>query len=155
MTPAWRLLGLALMALVLSIIPLPVYLHGLRPAWVLLWTLIVQAFFPAHFHLLWVMLLGICLDVLSVAPMGEHGFALVMVTWALSGLMTRFVFYSTLQQMLIVGLAGLAYQSILSLADAAFGYPGSTLVIVTAPIVCMLFWPLCSVYALGNRYKRR
>ena len=150
----WRLFCAAILVLVLSIIPLPVYLYGIRPAWILLLVFYVQAYVPAYFNVVGMVFLGICLDVLYVTPIGEHAFALIIITWSLTGLMTRFVFYSTFQQLLIVGVACGGYQAILSIANASFGYPGLLAPIAGIALLTMLCWPILLKILLHGESRR-
>lgn len=151
----WRLFCAVILALILSIIPLPAYMYGVRPAWVLLLVLYVQAYFPAYFHVLGMVFLGVCLDVLCVTPIGEHAFALIIITWSLMGLMQRFVFYSTMQQLLIVGLACFGYQAILYVANASFGYPSMLISMAGIALVTMLCWPFLLKILLVRGESRR
>lgn len=151
----WRLFCAAILALVLSIIPLPAYLYDVRPAWVLLLVLYVQAYFPAYFHVLGMVFLGVCLDVLGVTPIGEHAFALIIITWSLAGLMQRFLFYSMVQQLLIVGLACIGYQAILYVANASFGYPSMLAPMAGIAILTMLCWPALLKILLERDEPRR
>jgi rod shape-determining protein MreD len=115
----------------------------------------VQAYSPAYFHVLGIVFLGLCLDVLNITPIGEHAFALIIVTWSLTGLMQRFVFYSTIQQLLIVGLACVGYEAILYVANASFGYPGLLVPMAGIAMLTMLCWPILLKVLLVRGESRR
>lgn len=136
-----RIFCLILGADVLSIIPLPAYLSAMRPAWVLLLVLYLQAYFPSYFHVLGVMLLGFCLDALLSTPMGEHAFALIITTWLMVGRTRRFPFFSIMEQMLLIGLAACGYQLILYIVDASFGHNSSLYQVFGVTLTSMLCWP--------------
>ncbi len=135
-----RILGIILGANILTILPLPSQLNAIRPAWVLLCLLYLQTYVPAYFHVLLVLLLGLCLDALLSTPMGEHAFALLVTTWLIVGRTRRFMFFSIMQQMLVIGLACGCYQLILLIVDAAFGHMSSAATIVGVAVTSMMFW---------------
>jgi rod shape-determining protein MreD len=151
----WRLVCAVMLAVVLSILPLPPYLQLIRPAWVLLLILYIQAYLPDYFHALGVLFLGLCLDVLLVTPMGEHAFALIIITWLMMSIMKRCVFYATIQQMLIVGLGCWGYQFILYIADGSLGYPSSLVPVSGVAVTSMLCWPLLLKIKLLPTEQRR
>jgi len=128
-------------SLVLTIIPLPATLSEVRPAWVLLVVLYVQCCLPTYFRITWVFLLGLCLDVLSSAVMGEHAFALLLTTWLATGRQRRFGFLSTLQQMSVIGLFCLFYEFVIYCIDAFFGYTNHLFSVLGVACMSMLFWP--------------
>lgn len=135
-----RILGMILGASVLTILPLPPQMNAIRPAWVLLCVLYLQTYVPAYFHVLLVLFLGLCLDALLSTPMGEHAFALVVITWFMVGRTHRFMFFSIMQQMLVIGLACGCYQLILFIVDASFGHISSIATIAGVAVTSMIFW---------------
>lgn len=151
----WRMLGIVWATLLLSIVPMPPQIQHLRPAWVLLGILYVQAYMPACFSIALMVLLGLALDALLVTPMGEHAFALITVVWSMLSLMQRFVFFSTFQQMLIIGVACLGYQGILSLADASFGYADTWISLLGVPCTTLLVWPFFLKLILWKKEPHR
>lgn len=137
-----RILFALVMANVLSILPLPLFVSAIRPAWVLLLLLYLQSYLPGSFHALLAFFLGLCLDALLSTPMGEHAFALVITTWLMANRTQRFMFFSIMQQMLVIGLAVFCYQLILLIADASFGHISSMYTAFGAAVSSMIFWPL-------------
>ena len=135
-----RIFGLVLGANFLTILPLPAQISGIRPAWVLLCLLYLQMYLPKYFHVLVVLLLGLCLDALLSTPMGEHAFALLVTTWLMDGRTRRFMFFSIMQQMLVVGLACGCYQLILFIVDASFGHMTEVSTVWGVAISSMIFW---------------
>ncbi len=146
-----RILGLILGANVLTILPLPAQLSVIRPAWVLLCVLCLQTYMPRYFHVLFVLFLGLCLDALLSTPMGEHAFALIVTTWCMAGRTQRFMFFSVMQQMLVVGLACCCYQGILLIADASFGHMSSLFAGLGVTLSSMLCWPILARVSLEHR----
>ncbi|HVT63102.1 MAG TPA: rod shape-determining protein MreD [Legionellaceae bacterium] len=145
-----RLLLAILVANILSILPLPPSVSGMRPSWILLLLLYLQSYVPHSFHVLGVLFLGLCLDALLSTPMGEHAFALIITTWLMIHRTQRFMFFSVIQQMLVIGLAALCYHSILYIADASFGHIRPWYTVIGAAVVTMIFWPLLVRIDLGK-----
>lgn len=135
-----RIIGMIVGANILSILPLPTQLNAIRPAWVLLCLLYLQTYLPAYFHVLMALFLGLCLDALLSTPMGEHAFALIVTTWFMVGRTRRFMFFSIMQQMLVIGLACGCYQLILCIVDASFGHISSIVTVFSVAATSMLCW---------------
>lgn len=156
-----RLFLLLFIALVLTIIPLPDMIVGFRPPWILLFVLYIQFFLPNYFNISWLFFLGLCLDVLLSTVIGEHAFALVLLTWFATGKSRRFVFFSMSQQMMLVGFFCLVYQLIIFLIDAFLGYNNGLARVAGTAFISMLFWPwlrmvfdrLFFVKAKGRAYR--
>lgn len=140
-----RIFGALLGANILTILPLPTQMGGIRPAWVLLCLLYLQMYVPKYFHVLIVLFLGLCLDALLSTPMGEHAFALLVTTWLMVGKAHRFMFFSIMQQMLIVGLASGCYQLILFIVDASFGHMTNLSTIMGVALSSMIVWGLLPI----------
>jgi rod shape-determining protein MreD len=135
-----RLFGMILAANILTVLPLPTLLNNIRPAWVLLCLLYIQTYIPKYFHVLLVLILGLGLDALLSTPMGEHAFALLVVTWFMVGKIDRFVFFSIMQQMSVIAVACICYQLILYIVDATFGHMTSIFTIFGVAMTTMIFW---------------
>lgn len=136
-----RLLLALMMGLMLTIIPLPETVNAIRPAWIFLLVLYVQCCLPAYFRIGLVFLLGLCLDVICSTIMGEHAFALLLISWLISGRMRRFNFYSTIHQMSMIVLLCFFYQSVIYLIDAFLGYTNNILNVFGVALTSTLFWP--------------
>ncbi|STX37869.1 rod shape-determining protein MreD [Legionella feeleii] len=88
-----RLIIAIMLALVLTILPLPDLLVGLRPPWVLMLVLYLQYYLPDHFNISLLVIIGLMLDVLLATVIGEHAFALCFVSWIASNKARRFSFF--------------------------------------------------------------
>jgi rod shape-determining protein MreD len=128
-------------AFILTIIPLPLAIAGIRPPWILLVVLYVQFFFPRYFSITLLLFIGLCLDVLLATVIGEHAFALLMTTWIASGKVRRFGFFSSIQQMLLVAVFCLVYQLIIYLIDAFLGYNNRPWMVIGTALFSTFFWP--------------
>ena len=117
-----RLLIAFLLALALTILPLPELVVGIRPPWILLILLFIQYYLPDYFNLPLMVILSLALDVLLATMLGEHLFALATVTWLASSKVRRFRFFSIGQQVGLVAVFCLLYQSIIFIIDAYLGF---------------------------------
>lgn len=133
-------LGFILM-LILSILPMPAFFAEFRPPWVLLFVLYIEYFLPGNFSLSSLLFVGLLLDVLLATIIGEHSFALLLVTWIASSKSRRFQFFSMMQQVFLVGFFCFLYQSIILIVTAVIGFNYSLLTPVASGVVGMLLWP--------------
>ena len=137
----FRLLMVLFVAVVLTILPLPQLLMGFRPLWIVMLVLYVQFFLPSYFNITLVFFLGVCLDVLLSTVIGEHSFALLLTTWFASGKTRRFIFFSMIQQMMLVALLCLVYQLTIFLIDAFLGYNNGLWMVAGSVLLSMFIWP--------------
>lgn len=128
-------------ALVLSILPLPALVSSFRPPWILILVLYVEYFLPGNFKLTAIVVLGLILDVLLSTVIGEHSFALLLVTWLASSKSRRFQFFSMMQQIIIIGFFCLTYQAIICLIDGLLGFNYNLFTPVASAMASMFFWP--------------
>ncbi|MGL5743119.1 MAG: rod shape-determining protein MreD [Legionella sp.] len=148
-------LGLAfVVALLLSILPMPELIADFRPPWVLLLVLYIEYFLPGNFRLTTLLFVGLLLDVLLATVIGEHSFALLLVTWLASSKSRRFQFFSMMQQIFLVGFFCLLYQSIISLIGVLLGFNYSLFAPVASAVVSMFLWPWIRLLGEDNLLNR-
>ncbi len=136
-----RLSAALVVVFILSILPLPDLIMGFRPPFILLLVLYIQFFLPQYFNITVLFLIGLCLDVLLSTVIGEHAFALLMTTWFAAGKIRRFMFFSMIQQMMLILTCCLIYQWIIFLVDAFLGYHQSPWMLAVPPLLGMMCWP--------------
>lgn len=146
--------------LVLSILPMPELFSSFRPPWVLLLVLYIEYYLPGRFQLLTLLFVGLILDVLLSTVLGEHSFAMLLVTWIASTRSRRFQFFPMTQQIFLIGFFCLFYQSIIAFIDALQAYHYSLLMPVTSASISMLIWPWIRVLGdstllIGSSYRQR
>ncbi len=144
-----RLGILFLAVLILSILPLPAVVSSFRPPWVLLLVLFLEYYLPGYFKLVSLIVIGLLLDVLLSTVIGEHAFALLLVTWIASTKSRRFQFFSMMQQMALVGIFCMLYQSIILLIDGLLGFQYNLLIPLASGCLGMLLWPWIRVLGDG------
>ena len=87
------------------------------------------------------LLIGLILDTLLASVIGEHAFALLLVTWIAYTKSRRFRFFSMMQQIFLIGFFCLLYQTIISITDALLGFNYSLLSPIISAFTGMFLWP--------------
>ncbi|MEE3198372.1 MAG: rod shape-determining protein MreD [Pseudomonadota bacterium] len=135
-------LGTLIIALLLSILPLPEVIVSFRPDWVAIILVYWSLFRPGYFGFLTAFWLGLALDALYGSLLGQHALALLTVTYIARHFHLRIRVFP-IWQMSVTILALLAlYEFLLFWADgvAARSVPA---VDRWAPVVIgALLWPL-------------
>lgn len=149
-----KLLIAFLAALVLSILPMPQFLSAFRPPWVLLLVLYIEYFLPAKFHITTLVLVGLMLDVLLSTVIGEHSFALLLVTWIASTRSRRFQFFSIMQQIVLVGLFCFIYQATITLIDGLLNFDYNLFTPIASASLSMFIWPWIRLLGDGSLLTR-
>ncbi|KTD02569.1 rod shape-determining protein MreD [Fluoribacter gormanii] len=149
-----RLFAGFIVALLLSILPMPELISAFRPPWVLLLVLYIEYFLPGNFRLTTLLFVGLLLDVLLATVIGEHSFALLLVTWIASSKSRRFQFFSMMQQIFLIGFFCFLYQSIISLITALLGFNYSLFMPVASALVGMFIWPWIRLLGEDTLLKR-
>ncbi len=141
-------------ALILSILPMPELISAFRPPWVLLLVLYIEYFLPGIFKLTALLIVGLLLDALLSTVIGEHSFALLLVTWIASTKSRRFRFFSMVQQICLVGFFCFLYQSIISFIDALLGFNYSLFMPFASAALSMFLWPWIRLLGDGSLLLR-
>lgn len=141
-------------ALILSILPIPELISIFRPPWVLLLVLYIEYYLPGNFKLTALLLVGLLLDVLMSTVIGEHSFALLLVTWIASTKSRRFQFFSMMQQICMIGFFCLLYQSVISVIDVLLGFQYSLFMPLASASLSMFFWPWIRILGDGSLLTR-
>ncbi|MGQ3888695.1 rod shape-determining protein MreD [Legionella sp. CNM-1927-20] len=145
-----------IVALCLTIFPMPSLLMGIKPPWLLLLILYMQFYLPDRFNLFSLMILGLILDALLSTVIGEHVLALSLTTWIASSKARRFYFFSMGQQMALIGFFCLLYQLIMVITDAFLGFHVNLVFILVNTIMSVLIWPWLRLIAddmIRNKIK--
>jgi rod shape-determining protein MreD len=100
------------------------------------------------------LLVGLVLDVLLSTVIGEHSFALLLVTWIASTRSRRFQFFSMMQQIVLVGIFCLLYQTTISFVDALLDFNYSLLDPIASALLSMFIWPWIRLLGDGSLSMR-
>lgn len=130
-----------LIALVLTILPIPSVFADFRPPWVLLVILYSQFFLSNSFPLLFLLVLGVSLDILLATIIGEHIFALVAIAWITTNQARRFQLFLLGKQMAVIGVFCFIYQLLLCAIDSLQGLHPLAWSPLIAAFMGILFWP--------------
>lgn len=137
-----KLCLLLLVALSLTIVPLPSIMAKCRPNFVLLIVLYMQCCVPVYFRIAWIFMLGILLDVLTATTIGQHSLAFVITTWVATAKPYNFKYYSILQQTIVIFLYCALYQLLISLVDLFFAINVNIQESLCIVILSVAFWPM-------------
>lgn len=142
-------------AMLLTLLPLPVVLEPLRPYWVALVLIYWSIEVPGPVRLGTAFLIGILLDVLTASLMGLHAFSLVVLVYLARRFRARIRFFPPWQQALTV-LALLVNDRIILLwVIILLGEPMPTWRYWLAPLVGMALWPWVFLALDHARLARR
>jgi rod shape-determining protein MreD len=102
-----------ILALALTIVPMPEYLVVYRPEWVALILLYWVMALPQRIGVNVAWVLGLCLDVLKGALLGQHALAMAVLAYLMLNLSLRIRVYPNWQQAVVVGLILFIYHALL------------------------------------------
>ncbi|HAT5043500.1 TPA: rod shape-determining protein MreD, partial [Legionella pneumophila] len=111
-------------------------------------------YLPGKFKLTALLIVGLLMDVLLSTVIGEHSFALLLVTWIASTKSRRVQFFSLIQQVCLVGFFCFLYQSIIIFIDALLGFNYNLIMPVTSAILGMIIWPWIRVLGYSSLLTR-
>ncbi len=100
-------------ALALTILPMPTAFADYRPEWVAIVLLYWIMALPHRVGIFSAWMLGIALDVLKGALLGQHALALAIAAFLMLHLHLRLRMYPFWQQSVVIGLILLIYQALL------------------------------------------
>jgi len=131
----------ALVALALSVLPLPATIDAFRPDFLVLVVFYWSIESPRAGGLALAFLAGLSLDVIRGVVLGQHALALtLMAAWA-THLRLRLRVFSLLSQSLTIFALLAGYQFILFWVDGATGNPITAFGRWLAPVIGGLMWP--------------
>ncbi|MBB71939.1 MAG: rod shape-determining protein MreD [Legionellales bacterium] len=136
----WIILSFVI-ALMLDVLPLPNWAEWFRPEWMVMvlifWVLVLPQ--RVNVGVAWVV--GLVLDVVNNAMIGEHALACVLVAYITIKLHRRIRVFPMSQQILVVlGLLWF-YQLVIFILQGVIGQPMNYLLYWLPSFVGMLLWP--------------
>lgn len=145
-----------LIAIVLTILPLPEWAQWLRPIWLGLVVIFWVREMPYQFSLLMGWVPGLVLDAMNGTLLGEHALALGLVAYLTLKMHRQLVHFPMWQQLLSVLFMLMCYNGVIFLIQGVIGQPIIHLDFWIAPFTSVLFWPWINVILSGNqRHLRR
>lgn len=139
-------------ALLLSIMPLPLWAQWGRPEWVAMVLVYWVMALPERIGIGVAGITGLALDLVQGAPLGQNMFALGVLTYLVLILYQRLRMYSALQQSgVLFVLLGLN-QLLCHWVQTLVGSPSPNLLFLLPALVSALIWPWLLVFL---RFLRR
>lgn len=149
----WVIVISFFLAFALNILPLPNWIVGLRPQWVLLllmgWALLLPE--CVGIGVGWIV--GLALDMLSNAYLGEHALIFTVVVYFLQRFHNRIVFYSFWQRTSIIFLLVLLAQILQVWLESNLEPKGNHINYWLTIFTTTLFWPWIEM--LLRRWQER
>jgi rod shape-determining protein MreD len=137
----WVIAATYLVALILTIWPLPQWAEVFRPAWVALVTIYWCLWLPERVGVIIAFFAGLLVDALSGTLLGEHALALVLVAWAALWMHLQVRVFPWWQQCVVV-LGILAMHAlVLFWVDGMLGYTVGAAMRWTPALVSAALWP--------------
>jgi rod shape-determining protein MreD len=137
----WVIAATYLVALILTVWPLPQWAEVFRPAWVPLVTIYWCLWLPERIGVIIAFFAGLLVDALSGTLLGEHALALVLVAWAALWMHLQVRVFPWWQQCVVV-LGILALHALLLFwVDGMLGYTVGTAMRWMPILVSAALWP--------------
>ena len=149
-----RLLLSALVALILTVLPLPPWADVIRPAFLVLTVLYWSFNAPHAGGLALGFFAGLLLDVFQGPVLGEHALALSMITYVAVREHQRIRSKPAIQQAMFVFLALILYEVVLFTIDGWTGHPVTSPLRWVHTLTGALIWPAAAAilgYGAGHR----
>jgi len=142
-----------IIAMALTILPLPESVASYRPEWVALVLLYWIMALPHRIGINTAWLLGICLDVLKGALLGQHALALTVVAFLMLSLSLRIRVYPFWQQSVMLGILLFIYHSLLLWIYDMTGTVELTWAYWSPVLLGALLWPW--IFIMLRNIRRR
>jgi rod shape-determining protein MreD len=136
-----RMLLTALVALTITVLPLPPWLDVLRPPFLVLTVLYWSVNAPRTGGVAFGFFAGLLLDVFQGPVLGEHALALTLVTYIAVREHQRIRSKPAIQQALIVFAALILYEVVLLMIDGWTGHPVTSPLRWVHTLTGALIWP--------------
>ena len=142
--PRGRVTLTAIAALILTVLPLPLWLSLLRPQFLVLTVLYWSITSPRAGGIALGFISGLALDVFQGAVLGEHALALTTVTYIVVREHHKIRSKPSFQQALLVLAALILYEFIVFAIDGWTGHPITTPTRWIPALTGALLWPLAT-----------
>jgi rod shape-determining protein MreD len=153
--PRAQMFFTALVALILTVLPLPTYLALVRPAFLVLTVIYWSVAAPRAGGIALGFFAGLMLDVFQGPVLGEHALVLCMLTYAMVREHQKIRTKPAFQQSLIVFAALVAYETVLFLIDGWTRHSITSPLRWTHTVFGAIFWaPVAAVLNATNDRRR-
>lgn len=142
-----------IIAILLSILPLPSWAIWLRPRWVLLVSIYWGLMLPFRYGIGIAWLVGLLMDFLQGTLIGEQALLLSLFTYIVIFFHLRIQLLSLFQRTILVFALAFLYQVGLYVMQAMLGYVAFHWQYWLSPFTSALFWPW--VYNILRAWQKR
>ncbi len=142
-----------IVAMMLTILPIPVWAIWFRPAWVALVLIYWIIAVPHRVSICTAWLCGLFLDVLQGSLLGEHALSLIIIAYLAEKLHQQIRMFPLLQQAFCVMLLVLINQFILAVVQGMVSDNHSTHLFWLPTITSLILWPW--IYIILRDCRRR
>lgn len=150
----WLIPASIIIAMMLTIIPLPEWARFIRPDWVGLVVIFWSIILPRLFSIGTAWLTGLTLDILLVTPLGQNALGLVIMVYITSRMHQQFLTAPLIQQALFISVLLLIKQFLSFWINGMTGHFNHNLLLFFAPPLLALFiWPW--LFVAMNKLCRR
>jgi len=140
-------------ALMLSALPMPVVAEPWRPAWVALVLIYWCMALPSHTGILTAWVVGLLLDVMTGALLGQHALALAVTAFISLKVYRQVRVLPLWQQAITVYGLVFVFQALVMWVNGIKGMPVSLSAYFVVPLISMLLWPWVFVVLRDTRRK--
>lgn len=140
-------------ALMLSLLPMPDWAMWARPAWVLMVLIYWSMALPHRVGVFTAWLTGLVVDLINGSLLGSHALAYVIVIFLVTRLYARLNMYPLLQQGFWVLFFVILYQSVLYCVHGFIGDLPASYLYWLSSLTTMLLWPW--LFVLMRDCRRR
>lgn len=130
-----------LIALLLSLVPLPSWVGWLKPSWVLLVLVFFAWTVPQKVSVGHAFVLGILLDLCNGTVLGEHALALIPIIYVTVKFHKQLNMFPGMQQIFIILFYSLVYKLIIFITQGLVGEMPHSFLFWLASVVNMVLWP--------------
>jgi len=130
-----------ILAICLSILPLPNWANWLRPAWVTLVLCYWILTYPEYINVGIAWFLGLLLDALYGTVLGEHALALIITAYFMVRMQRLLKHYPVWQQGIFIVFCGFIYNFVLYVIQYAMGHGMNNWHFWISPLLSFILWP--------------
>ncbi len=135
-----------LVALLLSIVPLPLWIQWGRPSIVAMVLIYWVIALPQHVGIGWAWLVGLVQDIIAGTPLGQNALALAVLAYLSLILYQRLRMFTPVQQALVIFVLIGLNQLICHWVQTITGTVSPNLLFLLPAVISALLWPILSVF---------
>jgi len=130
-----------IIALILTLLPMPGVTVWMRPAWVLMVLIFWAMTMPDIVNIGTAWLAGLVVDLLTGTMLGEHALAYTVVIFFVSHMHLRLIMYPLFQQAICILFFTMGYQFLIYSIQGVIGEPPATRLYWLSSLTSMFLWP--------------